>query len=82
MDAGRTIGLLKDRLGAIYPGIQLANCRVLGLHEPSALRIRSSMQEGIALLMAAVACQVGWQICRAGGKRGASRRPATALEAT
>jgi hypothetical protein len=62
---------VKDCLGALYPGMRLAKCRVLsvGLHEPSALRIRSAMQEGVVLLIVAVGCQVGWQIWRFGRKR-------------
>ncbi len=57
---------VKDRLGAIYPGMQLAKCRVLsvGLHEPSALRIGSAMQEGIVLLIVGFGCQAGWQVWR------------------
>jgi hypothetical protein len=57
---------VKDRLGAIYPGMQLAKCRVLsvGLHEPSALRIGSAMHEGIVLLIVGFGCQAGWQVWR------------------
>jgi hypothetical protein len=81
---GRLDPWVKDRLGAIYPGMQLANCRVLsvGLHEPSALRIRSAMQEGIALVIAAIGCQAGWQIWQFGAKRGANKRLETAFEPT
>jgi len=75
---------VKDRLRAIYPGMQLANCRVLsvGLHEPSALRVRSAMQEGIALLIVAIGCQIGWPIWQFARKRGANRRLETAVETT
>ena len=68
--AGRLDPWAKNFLAATYPGIQLANCRVLsvGLHEPSALRIGSAMQEGVALLVVAVGCQIAWQIWRFGRK--------------
>jgi hypothetical protein len=65
---GKLYPWVKDRLAALYPGIQLANCRVLsvGLHEPSALRIGSAMQEGVALIIVAFGCQVGWLIWKFG----------------
>ena len=62
--AGQLDPWVFDRLGSIYPGIQLAKCRVLsiGLHEPSALHVRSEMHEGIFLVFVAVAFQLGWWI--------------------
>jgi hypothetical protein len=51
-----------DTLATIYPGIQLANCRVLsvGLHEPSEVRARREKSEGIGMLLVAAACQLAW----------------------
>jgi hypothetical protein len=50
-----------NRLATIYPGIQLANCRVLsvGLHEPSEFRARHEWRDGMAMLLLATACQIG-----------------------
>jgi hypothetical protein len=64
--AGQLDPWVFDRLGAIYPGIQLAKCRVLsvGLHEPSALHARSELHEGMILVFVAVACQLGRWIWR------------------
>jgi hypothetical protein len=55
-----------DRLATIYPGIRLANCRVLsvGLHEPSEFRARHEWRDGIGMLLLATACQLSWWICR------------------
>ena len=49
-------------LATCYPGIRLANCRVLsvGLHEPSLARACSEFRDGVVLLSFAVACQFGW----------------------
>ena len=55
-----------NSLAMMYPGMQLANCRVLsvGLHEPSEFRGRHEWRDGIVTLALAAACQLGWWIWR------------------
>jgi hypothetical protein len=65
-EAGALAPWIGNRLSTIYPGIQLANCRVLsvGLHEPSAFRGRHEWRDGMGTLLLAAACQLGWWIWR------------------
>ena len=53
-----------NRLATTYPGIQLANCRVIsvGLHEPSEVHAQRELWDGIGMLVFATACQFGWRI--------------------
>jgi hypothetical protein len=53
---------VQDTLGPMYPGIRVANCRVVsvGLHEPSEFRARYEWREGIVMMLVAAACQLGW----------------------
>jgi hypothetical protein len=62
---------VSDRLGNLYPGIQVANARVVsvGLHEPSALRANSQWHQGVWLIVMAIAGQAGWWIWHAAAKR-------------
>jgi hypothetical protein len=55
---------VQDTLAIMYPGIQVANCRVLsvGLHEPSEFRARCEWREGIETMLLAAVCQLGWWI--------------------
>jgi hypothetical protein len=55
-----------DTLATMYPGIKLANCRVIsvGLHEPSEFRAANEWRDGIGMMLLASACQLGWSIWR------------------
>jgi hypothetical protein len=62
--AGSLDPWVQDTLATMYPGIQVANCRVLsvGLHEPSEFRARYEWREGIEMTLFAAFCQLGWWI--------------------
>ncbi|HEV3342307.1 MAG TPA: hypothetical protein VG125_18200 [Pirellulales bacterium] len=68
---------IEKTLAPCYPGIQLANCRVLsvGLHEPSAVRAQYELQDGMVMILAAAVCQLGWWIW-VRGMRSLNRVPA------
>jgi hypothetical protein len=55
---------IPDTLATMYPGIQVANCRVVsvGLHEPSEFRARYEWTDGLELMLLAAVCQLGWWI--------------------
>ena len=69
------------RLAMIYLGIQLANCRLIsiGLHEPSEVQSQRELQDGIGLLVLAMACQIAWCIWRC--FVGRPKSPAAAFQA-
>jgi hypothetical protein len=61
-DSRRLDPWIGAQLATMYPGIQLARCRVLsvGLHEPSAGRARREFRCGMGMLGLAMASQLAW----------------------